>query len=522
VSARPRERRALASAKLARAAALAGCGLGQLAARAVDSERVQRNARRHVARTLGRLRGLPQKLGQILGTCAGQENAADFAYLTDGAEPLPLAELVPTLEQAWGQRPGRVVRSIEPAGLAASLGQVHRAELRDGRTVAIKIQYPEIAAAVAHDLEMLGWLSAPLGGLARGFDLAGYRTTIGAMLARELDYRAEAREQREYAELARGTGVCVPAPVEELCSARVLVSLWEPGEPVAAARLWRERERALCAQTLLAHFLAHVFGHGRVHADLHPGNVRFRRAAAEGVVLYDFGCIEHLSQRERLALRELVRAAEDGCADPFPLFVELGFDATLLAPMRARLPALCRVLFEPFLSRAPCALENWRLGERVAELLGEQRWNFRISGPPRLVYLMRAMHGLLHHLSALGAALAWHPLLEPFLAPALEPHTPRSEVLPGSGPETGTSGTGQARFLCIRVTRDGEVRARVSMPSSAIERLDELLEEGVRARIEQRGISLAALVRRARERQLAPQPVFQLREGTQTVEVWLE
>ena len=96
-------------------------------------------------------------------------------------------------------------------GVAASLGQVHRAVLRDGRPAAVKIQYTDSAANVDADLGALDWLSLPFGGLGGGFDLSAYRREVGGMLRQELDYRREAESLRRFGALAAGCeAVVVP------------------------------------------------------------------------------------------------------------------------------------------------------------------------------------------------------------------------------------------------------------------------------------------------------------------------
>ncbi len=97
------------------------------------------NARLHLVQRLGRLRGLPQKMGQILSMSEDEETADAFAPLTDSAEPVPLEALLPVMAEQWKREPETVFSDIDAHGLAASLGQVHRATLRDGRVVAIKV-----------------------------------------------------------------------------------------------------------------------------------------------------------------------------------------------------------------------------------------------------------------------------------------------------------------------------------------------------------------------------------------------
>ena len=165
----------VATSTLRRAADLGRAGFHGLKLGGSTNEVGRDNARLHLVQRLGRLRGLPQKMGQILSMSEDDETVDAFAPLTDSAEPVPLEALLSVMAEQWNRDPETVFGDIDGHGLAASLGQVHRATLRDGRVVAIKVQYPGIREAVEADLKMLGWLSEPVGGLRRGFDLADYR-----------------------------------------------------------------------------------------------------------------------------------------------------------------------------------------------------------------------------------------------------------------------------------------------------------------------------------------------------------
>jgi predicted unusual protein kinase regulating ubiquinone biosynthesis (AarF/ABC1/UbiB family) len=289
-----------------------------------------------------------------------------------------------------------VLGDIDPVGRAASLGQVHRARLRDGTSVAVKVQYPGIREAVRSDLNLLGWLSAPVGNLRRGFDMRAYRRVLRQCLDEELDYRHEADNQAAFFRFAGAEpGLAVPELFPEFVTETVLVSSWEDGDDWDTVRAkWTVDEKRRLAEELLAVFLRGIFDRGMMHADWHPGNVRFRRGGrSPQVLLYDFGCVLRMPRQQSDALLRLIRATMREDESPWPPMIALGFDREFLEPIAAKLPALCRVLFEPFLVEYRYDLADWRLAERVGDILGDDRWNFRIAGPADLILLLRAWHG---------------------------------------------------------------------------------------------------------------------------------
>lgn len=269
-------RSVVATTTVGRAASLAKAGFHSHRLRNASDTKVQESARLHLVQRLGRLRGLPQKIGQLVSMNDAGEEPSAYLPLTDSAEPVDLEDLLPVLREQWSCDPDDIIEDINPRGLAASLGQVHQATLRDGRLVAIKIQYPGIRQALEADLKMLGWLASPLGDLKRGFDFASYRDVIRGSLDNELDYMLEASTQRRYASLAGTLDMVVPGVIDELSGSQVLVTTWEDGDTIAVAARWPQAERFALAKQVMQQFLTMVLEHGEVHADPHSGNYRFR------------------------------------------------------------------------------------------------------------------------------------------------------------------------------------------------------------------------------------------------------
>ena len=356
--------------------------------RGAASETVAANARLTLVERMGQLRGLPQKVGQIL-SMSDRDTATTFQPLCDHATPLPFEVLRPEIENAWQTPIEQRLRSVDPSGRAASLGQVHRAQLLDGHDVAIKVRYPDVANAVARDLSFLGWLSLPFGGLRRkGFSLGDYQAEILRDLEEELDYRIEANNQRQFQPLAHHVpGLVVPQVIDSLSGENVLVTNWEEGQTIDEVRaLWSAKSRRELAKRLLLLFGRSLLDEGLLHADPHPGNYRFRSDSDPRIILYDYGSVCRIERDRRRALVRLILGALDRRAeDPYPLFLTLGFRADMLEPLRDRLPALCQILFEPFICKCPYDLKSWKRSERVGDILGEDRWNFRISGPASLI-----------------------------------------------------------------------------------------------------------------------------------------
>lgn len=491
--------------------------------RACDDEVVQQRVRRHLVERMGKLRGLPQKLGQMLSFTDRDEDVADqYAALRDAGEPLPWSVIEPLLATGWGRPVSEVMAEIDTHGLAASLGQVHRATTRGGVKVAVKVQYPGVRDAVETDLRMLGWLSAPVGNLRRGFDLRRYRDVITRDLDRELDYGVEAEQQRRYRDwAAKEPFLVVPRVLPEWSNERILVTEWEDGDRwETVLEEWALEERRDLASHLVRTFLYGLFMRRQLHADLHPGNLRFRRTSAGSkLVLYDFGCVYEPPRETSLALLRLIRATEQHCEPPLPLFVKLGFREEYLTPLADKLPALCQVLLEPFIADYPFDLAHWKLEERIGDVLGDDRWNFRIAGPAEMILLMRAFHGLLYYLRGLAAPVNWRRLLWPCM------HGLAGEMASLAMPMSTRAHRdfrSLAQWLKIRVSESGNTKVELTANAHGIDDLENLLEPSLLSKIRDRQIELENIVRDIRRRGYTPGPVFEMDEGPKHIAVWLE
>ncbi|MFN7962276.1 MAG: AarF/UbiB family protein [Thermoanaerobaculia bacterium] len=463
-------------------------------------------------------RGITMKVGQVL---LGDRPGAEVVR----SEPLPLAAIRPALEAELGSRLSHSFRRFDESRAAASLGQVHAAELLDGSRVAVKVRYPGIERAVRRELRLAGLLPG-VGPLRRfGFDLDRYRRLLAEDLARELDYRSEAERQLRFYHQLAVPGLVVPRPFPSLSRPGLLVQSWEDGEPLSSARGWPRLERAELARILVRTLLASLFQLGEVHGDPNPGNYLFRRGenARPEVVLLDYGCTLELESPRRLALLQLLLALrEGGSIDLLACLGAIGFDLAKLAPLADRLPEICQALFEPFLLDRPFDPSRWRLAERLGELLGELRWWFRAAGPADSVFLLRAFQGLAQQLEALDVPLAWWPMLTAVVPEETLAEARRLELPTPAGITEPPRLECLARFLRVVIQDQGEELLALCLPAVEVAHLEELVPPAVAESLAGRGVRLGELVRRVLAGGVRPQELIALEDGTRTYQVWLE
>ena len=191
---------------------------------------------------------------------------------------------------------------------AASIGQVHRARLPDGTAVAVKVQYPDVRAAIRADLANASLVAGSLRLVVPGLDAAAVLGELRDRLLEELDYRLEAEHQTAF--VARFAGhpfIAIPAVFTSHSAETVLTSAFAEGRNFPEILGEDPALRARFGEILFRFLLGNVLGTGFFAADPHPGNYRFGGADAP-VTFLDFGCVKRISPGLREAVRDLLRA----------------------------------------------------------------------------------------------------------------------------------------------------------------------------------------------------------------------
>jgi predicted unusual protein kinase regulating ubiquinone biosynthesis (AarF/ABC1/UbiB family) len=304
-------------ARLAAAAALRWLGTFRYRGerrREKRKEAVLRTAE-DVTRAMGEMKGAAMKVGQVLSMMSGvvpPEMAEGLATLQSNAPPMAYGLVQEVLEAAYGRSPGSVFRRFEREPFAAaSIGQVHRAELRDGTRVAVKVQYPGVREAIERDLANVAVLLGFGGLVAKGLDVETLVRDLGEGIRGELDYRREAAWQQRFFDAFEGHGfVRVPRLYHELTTDTVLVQEWLPGRPFREALGLPQEERNRLGEMLYRFCFGSLYRLRLFNGDPHPGNYLLLEDGRVGFV--DYGCVAEFDNAVVEGFKRLIRALDRG------------------------------------------------------------------------------------------------------------------------------------------------------------------------------------------------------------------
>ena len=397
-------------------------------------DRAHERTARRVDALASHLGGLFVKFAQIVGARGDlfpEPFVRRLRRFHDALPPRPLAALRAQLEADLGGPLASVFAEVEePALAAASIAQVHRARLCDGTTVALKIQYPEIARITPVDLATARRV-ARLVSLLSGSDLASVAHEVTRFVALELDFEREARStERVRIELHDVAGVRVPALRAPLCGPRHLVMEFLSGIPITDVDRLRAagHDPARIARSVARLYATMIFERGFFHADPHPGNLLV--LSDGGIGLLDFGLCKELPRDFAAdAAAMILRGASGDGEGALEAARRLGFDVEGVDP------------------RAGAAFMGLLMGQPVpdgAPLLGLLRAN-RVARIPEdfglVVRTLVLLNGLSHALAP------GERLIQAELARVLLPLAARAPAT-GAGaasPPVDPSGTARTR-----------------------------------------------------------------------------
>lgn len=364
---------------------------------------------------LGGLKGPLMKVAQILSTIPDalpKEYAEELAQLQNNAPamgwPFVKRRMAAELGPDWQNR----FDSFEPtAAAAASLGQVHRGTLADGRLLACKLQYPNMASTVEADLRQLRLIFRIYGRYDQAVSTENIHAEISARLREELDYEREAAHMRLYgAMLADTDSVHVPVVESSLSTKRLLSMSWLDGEPLIGLTDAPLEQRNAAAMNLFRAWYIPFYFYGVIHGDPHLGNYSVRSDSS--LNLLDFGCIRVFPPQFVKGVIDLYEALRDGNEElAVSAYEGWGFEG-LNREIIDVLNLWARFVYRPLMEDKVQRIQESESGRYGAEVAGKVHQELRRIGgvtPPREFVLMdRAAIGLGAVFLRLRAELNWY------------------------------------------------------------------------------------------------------------------
>ena len=414
---------------------------GRLVSRTGQAERYRRHHRRSaelIYRTALRLQGWLVKACQFIGTRADilpQEYIEVLSRLHDRVPPRPFAVIRKHLEAELKQPLEKVFSSFTPEPIAAaSLAQVHEATLHDGRRVAVKVQYPDIAALVDLDLRSVGFFVEWLARLEPRYDFRFILNELRRYIPLELDFVHEGHNAEAVARnfAARGDDALVPRIYWEYTTPRLLVMEFMEGIKVTEVEALRRAgiDTRAVAQKLTEAYLRQILLDGLFHADPHPGNLLVQPGPR--LVFLDFGLTKDLPPEFPAEMARLTTAiVRQDAAEIVASFRRLGF-VTKNGGSESLL-----VLGEALLGHSVKENKAYADPEMVERFNGEVSQAMRkdpiVAAPSDLVLVGRVM-GLL---SGVGKQLGSEVNLVTTLMPYLVPPNKNPDRVTAQGPSRG-------------------------------------------------------------------------------------
>jgi len=398
-------------------------------AREGDDQRIRLSpeATQRLTNRLARMRGAVMKMGQLMSMDGSDvftpEAAEIMASLRDRAEPMPLSQLNRVLTAEWGKDWKTHFKRFEFEPIAAaSIGQVHRAETRDGRLLALKVQFPGVRESIDSDIANLSFLIRNMGMLPAGFDPTPMLEEARVQLREEADYEAEAAALVAYRDaLGDDPDFLVPAVHPDLSTSRILAMDFAEGvsiEQLTAADV-SHAERNRVASLMARLMLRELFDFALVQTDPNFGNFLYD-ASSRRIVLLDFGATRRVPDELLDGYRQLGRAALAGDRAALQRGAEaLGYLRADDPPAHiARLLDLVMRSGEVITTEGPYDFGTSRLFEQVfaqgRDMFNDKQFNHMPE--PATMFLQRKFAGVFMLCRRLRAQVDLRGMLEPYLA----------------------------------------------------------------------------------------------------------
>lgn len=379
-----------------------------------------------VADQLAQMRGAAMKIGQMISMDSGEvlppELAGIMARLRDGAHFMPPAQLKQVLNTQWPENWLRAFKNFDVRPIAAaSIGQVHRAQLKNGRDLAVKVQYPGVSKSIDSDVANVGALMRMSGLVPKGFDMAPYLAEARIQLHQETDYVREGERLETFsAMLVDRDEFVVPELHRDWSTPNILAMSFVSGRPIEDTTDLPQNVRNQIAARLIDLTLQELFEFRLMQTDPNFANYLYNRETGQ-IVLLDFGATRQIDPTIVAQYRALLRAGfADDEAQVADAAMDIGFFAAdTPTSQQDQIMSMIRLVFQTLQSDRPFDFTQDRLSAEM-QVRGMALAESGYVPPPLpidVLLLQRKFGGMFLLAKRLGAKIDVVAQLAPYLAP---------------------------------------------------------------------------------------------------------
>jgi len=385
-----------------------------------------KNAER-IVKTLGQMKGGVMKIGQMMSLQEGflpTEFTQILSLLQKEAPPVPFKSLLKMVESDL-PRYKSIIESIDKKSYAsASIGQVHKAVLKNGQDVVLKIQYPNMKKVITSDLKNLKILFGLLGKMMFKMDFDKIFDEVENQLLEEVDYYKEIEHQQKFIDLfINNPSVRIPKVFHEASGKHVLCSEFLPGHDIndVCSRKFSDNERNQWAENLFRINLQQLFQFQRLHTD--PNIANFAFLPDGKIIIYDFGSVKIVPEPIVDSYRKMIRAFLNNQWKDIPdILKEIGICYHDKTPIGMEMVNAYSEIFKPIFYPSDNKKNHYRFHKDdhlVSKLVTTSRKyifeSFGLIFPADIIFIDRALGGLMGNLTRLGADADWPGILDEYV-----------------------------------------------------------------------------------------------------------
>jgi predicted unusual protein kinase regulating ubiquinone biosynthesis (AarF/ABC1/UbiB family) len=381
-------------------------------------EATKQNAKMMV-KTMGEMKGAAMKLGQFLSMdpdMIDEDFAKELAVLQKEAPPVPFREIQNAVEKRLKQSFEESFLFFDPKPLGtASIGQVHFAILKDGREVAVKVQYEGIKDSLESDLKNIGTLLKFSKMILSAEQIDGLLKEIRESLVQEADYLKEAQNLIDFAKyFADIPNVRLPKPYLEYCTPELLIMEYMPGQPLIKGLKTIDsfEKRSEIVKSFIQIFVFAFHELHKLNVDPHPGN--FLLNDQHEIVLLDFGATKHFNPEiSDLVLKALMAFWQDDMPKLKSILQTLGFGRPGCAyPSDDALRTHQQMMLAPMAKHELFNFSKWQIHEKLREFLLSHSEFLNLIPPSELLMYFRVLAGIKGTLTQVDAGVNIRKLAE--------------------------------------------------------------------------------------------------------------